>query len=181
MSSSISRGNSQGASLPLALSLLPPLPLFFLLYSSFWLSPSFTPSFLSLLIGRGKALRIWGVARSHFLGEQVSIIWFPAPPSHLLSSSLLVTLPQGTLKNFFPSSPIRQQSPKEIQFFPLGFILPVGIFVAGFRGGVVVKNLPASAGDVGSIPGYKIHHKVSILITKYSVSTLGSQAGLCHL
>ena len=116
------------------LSLFKILPFSFTL-SSFWLSPSFTPPFLSLLIG-GKALRIWGVARSHFLGEQVSTIWFPAPPSHLLSSSLLVTLPQGTLKNVFPLSPVRQQSPKGIQFFPLGFILPIDTFIAGFPGGV---------------------------------------------
>ena len=122
---------------PLALSLSfhPSLSPFSFTLSSFWLSPSFTPPFLSLLIG-GKALRIWGVARSHFLGEQVSTIWFPAPPSHLLSSSLLVTLPQGTLKNVFPLSPVRQQSPKGIQFFPLGFILPIDTFIAGFPGGV---------------------------------------------
>ena len=121
--------------LALCLSFHPSLSPFSFTLSSFWLSPSFTPPFLSLLIG-GKALRIWGVARSHFLGEQVSTIWFPAPPSHLLSSSLLVTLPQGTLKNVFPLSPVRQQSPKGIQFFPLGFNLPIDTFIAGFPGGV---------------------------------------------
>ena len=95
-------------------SLLSPL-LFFLAF------PLVFSPFLTLLIGGGKALRIWGVARSHFLGEQVSTIWFPAPPSHLLSSSLLVTSPQGTLKNVFPLSPVRQQSPKGIQFFSTWF------------------------------------------------------------
>ena len=180
VSPSISRGNSQGIRLPSC----PPfllllLPLSFLLYSFFFLAfPLVFSPFLSLLIGGGKALRIWGVARSHFLGEQVSTIWFPAPPSHLLSSSLLVTSTQGTLKNVFPLSPVRQKAPKGIQFFPLGFILPIDTFVAGFLGGIVVKNLPANAGDVGSIPGCKIHHKASILTTNYSISTPGSQAGV---
>ena len=35
---------------------------------------------------------------------------------------------------------------------------PAGVGVTGFLGGSGVKNLPANAGDVGSIPGSTISH-----------------------
>ena len=34
-----------------------------------------------------------------------------------------------------------------------GFVLTKGVCISGFPGGSAVKNLPANAGDTGSIPG----------------------------
>ena len=38
---------------------------------------------------------------------------------------------------------------------PLNFRLSLSVYKEGFPGGAVVKNPPATAGDLGSIPGLR--------------------------